>query len=102
MKTRTIESIQQDIDAVSKEEILVETNEGTFGSHECMAAIRTGDTARGVYRVWESVGGTRRVTGCDLAMAPGRARELNRRQIADRRKVLSDLRNELKAAKSAR
>ncbi len=87
MKTATT----LEIEALRCVEYLTETNEGTFGAHDCRRAVGSGDPAFGTYRVYESVSGTVRHTGCGKDRAPGYARRLNRDALAADRRRLAEL-----------
>lgn len=52
----------------------IETNSGTYGNAECLLRTGCGDSRYGDYEIVETVGGDRKVIGCDPARAPGRAR----------------------------
>ncbi len=76
-------------------EVLIETNEGTFGAEEAMRKIGTGDPTFCTYRTYIRVGdGRQRTEGLDPAKAPGRARPLGWRQ-------LRSLRSQLRALEAA-
>jgi len=81
--------------ALAAVEILVETNEGTYGPAEAGRAIGSGDPRHANYRIYETVGGTRRVEGCDPAKAPGRGRRMNGDELRTRRAELAKLREAL-------
>lgn len=98
MKTRN--ELLAEIKSVAAEEIAVETNEGTFGATECCRKTGCGDPKFGNYTIYECVGTReRRVVGCDPDEAPGRARKLDRDDMAARRRHLSELQAQLRAAK---
>jgi hypothetical protein len=95
---RIINGIERRIAELSAD-MLVETNEGTYGAAEAARKVGTGDPAHADYRVYESPDGTRRVAGCDPARAPGRARRLRadsavarRAEVVRLRKLADDLR----------
>lgn len=90
------------VEELADAEVLIETNEGTFGAEECCRVTGTGDSKFGNYSVYEQVGGGRRVEGCDPANAPGYPRKMNTDELKDQQKILKALRAELKeAAKQA-
>ena len=73
-------------------EIMVETNEGTYGPQEARMATGSGEPKHNDYRVYERVGGGRRTEGCDPNIAPGRGRSINRDDLAAKRARLAELR----------
>jgi hypothetical protein len=86
-------AMQAEVDELSVVDVLVETNEGTYGSQDVVRAGTVGGQSD--YRIYESVGsGQRRVVGCDPARAPGRPRFL-RAELAVKRERLAHLRNQL-------
>ena len=95
-RTRTRKEIQAEIDALTGQEYLVATNQGTFGSSEAVRKVGTGDPMFANRDVYETVGGARRERGPDEADAPGRMRKLNRAALAEDRKRLSELKRELR------
>lgn len=92
-----INEVMDRIRKLENDEIMVETNEGTFGVHECQRAVGTGDSRYGIYSVYVSVAsGVRRNVGCDPERAPGRARKSGYALLRAAQKELQDLRTELK------
>lgn len=88
----TRQELEAEIKAVENEEILVATNDGTFGATECCRITGSGDPQFGRYEIFERVGGgDPKVIGRDPDNAPGRKREL-RAKLSARRRRLSDLR----------
>jgi hypothetical protein len=78
-------------------EVEVETNAGTYSAQDAVRAIGTADPAFADYHVYESVGGARRVVGCDPAIAPGRARRINARELAAKRQELARVRRQVQS-----
>lgn len=89
---RTIEQQIKELEAV---EVLVATNEGTYGAGEACRATGTGDPAFANFSVYERVGGGRRVQGCDPARAPGYVRNMGQEALRTKRAELDRLRKTL-------
>lgn len=86
--------IEAQIKTLESVEIMTGTNDGTFGSDECFRCVGTGDSAFGIRREYETVGGRQRATGPNVDRIPGSMRPLNRQQLAYLRKQVADLRAE--------
>lgn len=84
-------TIRAEIEALRGVEYLIETNSGTFGAGEASRKMRTSDPAFATRNVYETVGGSRRVTGPDEDRAPGRMRAISRAALSADRKRLADL-----------
>lgn len=96
--TTKIADLKKQADELSAMQILVETNEGTYGAEEARRKCGSGDPQFADYRIYECVGtGERRREGCDSERAPGNARFLNRQQLADAQSRLAKLRDEIKS-----
>lgn len=91
--------LEKTIRELAATEILVETNEGTYGATEAHRAIGVGDPQFANYRVYETVDGFRRVVGCEPDVAPGRPRRLNDGHMTRQRAYLAQLRKQLKEMK---
>ncbi len=95
MKTNRQE-LEAEILAVENEEILVASNDGTFGAEECRRVTGSGDPQFGTYKIFECIGsGKRKVTGRDPDDAPGRQRRF-RDALGRRRRHLSELHKRLR------
>ena len=88
--------IEQRIATLSRVEYLTETNEGTYGPAEAVRACGSGDPAIASYRVYETVGGTRRRIGCDPDRAPGYARHFRPEQMRADREELARMKREVR------
>ncbi len=99
MNRESIESMERRANELAAMELLVEHNEGTFGSAECCRKTGSGDPAFGHYHIYVRVGdGRERRTGCDPQDAPGYARG-SRDTLAARQKELRELRDLIRRAK---
>ena len=99
-RSRTAEDVERDIDAVEREECVIETNAGTDSAVEACEAIGTGDPQFANYSIFERVGdGRTRHVGCDESRAPGIKRVVHD-PIAARRRALTALRDELRSLTS--
>lgn len=96
--TDTIESLREEIRDLERVEHMIETNSGTFGAQEACRKVGTGDPMFATRNVYETVAGVRRETGPDADDAPGYMRSINRAALSDGRKLLADLRRQLRAA----
>lgn len=74
-----------------KQEVAIETNEGTYGAEEACRKTGSGDPAHNNYTIFESLNGSRRVRGCDPDKAPGYPRKLSVKSAAERRKEIARL-----------
>lgn len=84
----TISNIQTQIEELANREILVETNDGTYGAQEACRCVGTGDPAFATYRVYQRVGGGKpRIVGCDRERAPGYARHFRDELVAAQREL---------------
>lgn len=63
---------KDEINAILNQELLIGSNAGTFGAEECCRKVGTGESKYGERREYETVGGNRRVEGCDRERMPGR------------------------------
>jgi hypothetical protein len=90
------EQIEAEIRDLERVEILIETNEGTFGESEACRMVGTGDPAFATRRVYERVGGGKRATGPDEDDAPGRMRRINADSMSEHRQRLAGLRKLLR------
>jgi len=72
-------------------DVEVATNSGTFGPHECLRAVGTGDPAFGAWSTYERIDGTRYTIGADPDTAPGYARRLTHDSAASRRAEIKAL-----------
>lgn len=89
----TKSEMEKQAEALANEEVLVETNAGTFGAGEAQRAVGTGDPAFAEYRIYERVGGGEpRKVGAEPETAPGYARPIGRDALAAKRAQLSQLR----------
>lgn len=96
--TRRREEIKKAIKAAEAVEILVATNEGTYGEAE--AARLTGTGAKQGYRIYERVGDhRRRVQGdCKPEDGLGYMRYINTAQMTVARRELARLKKDLAAS----
>src|SRR5690606_8333340 len=76
-------------------EVLVSTNQGTYGLQEAARKVGAGDPRVADRNVYETVGGRVRTTGPDEADAPGRMRHVGRSELRDLREQLQALREEI-------
>lgn len=88
-------AIEKEIAGLESTWVHVETNQGTFGSTECLRKCGTGETRYGNRDVYETPSGKRRATGPEEADAPGRMRQINTDRIVSLRKLLNDYRKQL-------
>jgi hypothetical protein len=97
---KSLSQLETEAAELAATEILVETNEGTFGESESLAACGTGDKSRATYRIFERVGdGRRRASGFDASRAPGYTRYLNGKEVTAARQKLRAIREQIDAAK---
>lgn len=79
--------------------VLVKTNRGTFGADECSAKLGTKTLAEGVYAIYERVGdGERKREGCPVAAAPGIAISMGRDILAQKRRRLARIMEQIEVA----
>lgn len=98
MASDEIEALKREIDAISRVEVHLETNQGTYGAGEACRKVGTGDPHFANREVYETVGGKRRSTGPDADDAPGRMRLIGTEEMSRLRKRLADLRAALAEA----
>jgi len=94
----TTERIAAKIKELSQD-VLIETNSGTFGVGECLRATGSGDPKFGEYRVFERLDGSRYTLGTKEG-SPGRARYFNSSSVSQRIAEVDSLKLELKSSKS--
>lgn len=99
MKMTTEQILKQIADLTADQ--LVATNSGTFGASDCHRAIGTGDTARGEWRTYERLDGSRYTTGCSEDRAPGYARYLSPPSLSSRRSQIASLNEAIKSSQAA-
>jgi hypothetical protein len=92
MEGEMMATTREMIALLARTEFEVETNAGTYSAQDAVRAIGTADPAFAEYHVYETVGGARRTLGCDPAVAPGRARYINARELAAKRLDLARMR----------
>lgn len=96
MATMTKTELESQARELAAMEVLVETNDGTYGAAEACRKVGCGDPAFAAYKVYVRVGdGRRRVVGCDPNKAPGYARHF-RASLAEKQKALAALRAKIK------
>lgn len=95
----TIDEIMSEIKTLNAIEVHVETNDGTYGGTEAVRKCGTGDPRWATRNVYETVGGQVRSTGPSEDRAPGRMRSIGRRELADLRKRVAELRAMLRTAR---
>ena len=96
MSKQAMSAIRKQADELAASEVLVETNEGTYGPTECRRAVGCGDPQFGNYRVYAQIqNGRRRHEGCDKASAPGYARHFLD-ELGERQAELRELRKKLR------
>lgn len=98
-----IKSLEKQIRDLESTEIHVETNQGTYGATEACRKVGCGDPAFADRDVYETVGGgRRRERGPSEDRAPGRMRRINSEAMADLRRKLADLREQLRKARKSK
>lgn len=88
------------IDEILNTEVLVRSNEGTFGAAECCRKVGTGDPRFGTRKVYETPGGRKRVVGVDEDRIPGRLLNMGQREMKELKERLKELRAEEKKYKA--
>jgi len=95
----SIFSIHGETRRLWQEEVLVQTNAGTYGEDECSAKLATRDLDAGVYRIYERVGdGRRRREGCPVGAAPGLAIVMGRNILTAKRHRLARVAKKIQRA----
>lgn len=95
--TSKIDALKETIRSLEQEEVLIATNEGTFGCNEAVLKVGCSQPEFCNYRVYESIGDmSRRHEGCDIAKAPGYERYINRDILCKKRQQLTTMKIELK------
>ena len=90
------ERLTKAIKRMESEEILVATNQGTYGAAEACKAVGCGSPEFADCNVYETPLGARRVRGCRMADAPGRMRWFSR-ELTAKKDELKRLVAELKS-----
>ena len=90
------ERLTKAIKRLESTEVMIATNQGTYGAVEACRAIGCGSPEFADCDVYETPLGVRRVRGCDMANAPGRMRWFNR-ELTAKKAELQRLVAELKA-----
>lgn len=85
-------NLKEEIEKLLNTEVLVESNEGTFGAEECCRKVGCGNPAFGNRRVYKTLSGRGRVTGPALKDAPGRMRRMGQDELERLREQVKDLR----------
>lgn len=98
----TIADLKSRISILSREEVLVASNEGTFSAIESQRAVGTGDTKAATVKVYESVSGETRWVGPRADVAPGRIRNFSsaKASLTPKREELRKLKSDLAAAEA--
>ena len=91
-RTMTTQTTLAQIRELASITYMVATNEGTYGPMEAQRRVGSADPRYADRCEYETVGGERHASGCDLDQMPGTLRRLDRSGLIADRQRLGDLR----------